>query len=92
MTQQREIIEAIKARLMSAGIGYESINVFGSIRCNVHVTCVSRETAQKWQALLAQVFRGVKVGINETVWDAKENKGTNLRPTKRTGYLVSVMA
>lgn len=81
---------AMKAKFETVGLGFESINVFGAIRCNVHVKCVSRDTAGKWAALLFQVFQGVKVSVTATVWDAVDNKGTNLLPTKRHGFLIAV--
>lgn len=86
------IKDEIKAKLAQAGIGYEKITVFGAIRCNVHIKCLSRGTADKWALLLAQVFKGAKVSIIGTMWDAKENKGSNLLPTKRRGFLIAVAA
>ena len=86
-----EINQAMQAKLSTAGIPAESIKVFGAIRCNVHVTCVGRETAQKWAELLAQVFKA-KVALVPHEWNAVENKGTSMRPTKRSGFLVAVAA
>lgn len=83
--------QQMQAKLEEAGIPAESIKVFGAIRCNVHVVCVSRETARKWEMLLARVFRS-KVSCVETRWEAATNKGTSLRPTMRKGYLVAVAA
>jgi hypothetical protein len=83
---------AMQARLASAGLGYESISVFGAVRCNVHVRCVGRDTADKWARLLSTVFKGAKVYVGLHEWNAAENKGTCLRPTKRRGYLVAVTA
>lgn len=83
---------AILAKLKQTGIGYEDIKVFGAIRCNVHVTCVSRTTATKWAQLLATVFKGAKVSTTPTVWYAKKNKGTCLLPTVRKGFLIAVAA
>jgi hypothetical protein len=84
--------DAMKVKLENAGIGYEEISVFGAIRCNVHIKCVSAETAEKWAILLSQVFSGAKVSTVKTVWDAKYNKGTTLLSTKRSGFLISVAA
>jgi len=81
---------AMKNKLAEAGIGYEEISVFGTIRCNVHIKCLSRVTADKWASLLSQVFKGERVTIIETVWDAKGNKGTCLLPTKRHVFLIAV--
>lgn len=86
-----ELQAAMEAKLRQAGIGYERIQVFGAIRCNVHVICVGRETAQKWAALLAEVFKA-KPFLGEHSWDAAENRGTSMLPTKRRGYLVTVAA
>jgi hypothetical protein len=87
-----ELKAAIKAKLECAGIGYESINVFGVIRCNVHVVCTGRDTADKWGHLLAAVFKGAKVSITETRWNAAKNKGTSMRPTMRKGFLIAIAA
>lgn len=92
MSARAEALAAMRARLASAGLGYESIAVFGAVRCNVHVKCVSRDTADKWAALLGSVFKGAKVYLGPHEWPAAENKGTCLRPTKRQGYLVAVAA
>lgn len=86
------INQAMEAKLKAAGLGFESIKVFGVIRQNVHITCVSRDTADKWALLLSGVFKGAKVALVPTVWDAATNKGTNLRPTKSSGFLVAVAA
>lgn len=82
----------MRARLASAGLGHESIEVFGAVRCNVHVRCVGRDTADKWAALLGRVFKGAKVYLGPHQWPAADNKGTCLRPTMRRGYLVAVAA
>lgn len=77
----------MQSKFINAGIPFNSIRVFGVIRCNVHVVCVSRATADKWAQLLAQVFSTTPT-ITGHVWDAEENRGTCLRPTKRSGWLV----
>ena len=84
--------EEMKAKLASLGLGFEKIHVFGAIRCNVHVQCISRDTASKWASVLGKVFAGAKVVVAPTVWDAVTNKGTCLRPTQRHGFLVAVAA
>lgn len=87
-----ELNAAMQSKLAKAGIPHESIKVFGVIRQNVHVTCLSRDTAQKWAQLLNSVFRGAKVACVAHQWNAVENKGTQMRPTKRKGWLVAVAA
>lgn len=87
-----ELNAAMQSKLARAGIPNESIKVFGVIRQNVHVVCLSRDTADKWAHLLASVFRGAKVACVAHQWDAVENKGTQMRPTKRNGWLVAVAA
>lgn len=87
-----EINQKIEATLKQTGIGYEEIKVFGVLRCNVHIVCVSRDTASKWASVLAQVFKGAKVHCGEHVWHADKNKNTVLKPTLRKGYLVAVAA
>lgn len=83
-------LAAMQARLESSGLGHESILVFGAVRCNVHVKCIGRDTADKWARLLGAVFKGEKVYVGPHEWNAAENKGTSLRPTKRHGYLIAV--
>lgn len=83
--------DQMHSKLISAGLTFSSIRVFGAIRCNVHVVCVSRETADKWALLLAQVFNA-EPSVTSHVWNAEENHGTSLRPTKRNGWLVAVAA
>ena len=81
---------AMQSKLAQAGIPHESIKVFGIIRQNVHVICLSRETAQKWSHLLGSLFPASKVACVSHMWNAVENKGTSMRPTKRSGWLVAV--
>jgi hypothetical protein len=92
VSARAEALAAMRTRLASAGLGHESITVFGAVRCNVHVRCVGRDTADKWARLLSAVFKGAKVYVGSHEWNAAENKGTCLRPTKRRGYLVAVTA
>lgn len=66
--------------------------MFGAIRTNVHIVCISRDTAQKWASALTRIFQGAKVQCVQHVIYAKVNKGTNLRPTTRKGWLVAVAA
>lgn len=88
---QAELNQALQAQLEKSGIGYEEIKVFGVIRCNVHVVCVSRDTAQKWVLLLQQGFKGAKISMGQHVWNAKENKNTVLKPTVRKGFLIGMI-
>ena len=83
---------AMKAKFEEAGIPYESIKVFGAVRCNVHVICAGHDTANKWVMLLSEVFKGAKVVIVKTSWNAVHNKNTCLKPTQRHGYLIAVAA
>ena len=87
---QFQINAAMQAKLAQAGIPHESVKVFGVIRQNVHVTCLGRDTADKWAQLLNSVFPGSKVACVRHQWDAAENKGTQMLPTKRSGWLVAV--
>lgn len=91
MASTFEVNRQIQERLAAAGLGFESLNVFGVIRCNVHVVCVGRETAQKWADLLAQSFKA-KPTLVEHRWNAAENKNTSMRPTMRKGFLVAIAA
>lgn len=85
-----ERIATMKTKLESLGIGYETLKVYGTIGCNVIITCKSMKTAQKWQSILMTIFAGAKVSLVPTIWEAKENKGTVLRPTMIDGYLIGV--
>jgi hypothetical protein len=87
-----ELIATMQSKFESAGLGYEALKVFGAIRCNVHVTCISRDTANDWAQLLGSVFKGSTVKVVPTVWEAKKNIGGNLTPTMRKGFLVAVAA
>lgn len=84
-----ELNNAMQAKLASLGFGFESLKVFGTIRQNVHVVCISRNTADKWAMTLATIFKGGKITCTPTTWEAAENKNTTLRPTMRKGWLVT---
>lgn len=92
MNSQQETLQAMRHRLETAGIPFESINVFGAARCNVHVVCVGRNTAERWQRLLAQAFKGARVYCGEHEWNAAKNKHYSQYPTKRKGWLIAVAA
>lgn len=79
--------EQIEQKLKSCGLAFEALKVFGAIRLNVHVKCVSHATAEKWASLLSAM--GGQVIVKKTVWEAKENKGTTMLPTVRQGFLVA---
>jgi hypothetical protein len=89
-------MDSIKAQanaiLIRSKMPYHSINVFGTIRLNIHVQCIGQDTAQKWQKILVSGFPGSDVKIVKTMWDASENKNTVLRPTRIYGYLVALVA
>jgi hypothetical protein len=89
--ERSELNQAIQTQLEKSGIGFEEIKVFGVLRCNVHVVCMSRETAQKWVSLLQQGFKGAKVTMSQHVFNAKQNKNTVLKPTVRKGFLVGMI-
>jgi hypothetical protein len=84
-----DLKQAFRQKLTESGLGFETLKVFGAIRLNVHVTCESHETANKWAQLLAQVFKGSKPTLTPTLWEAKENKSGSLSPTMRKGYLIT---
>ena len=86
------LLTEIQAKLDALPLGKESIKVFGATRCNMHVVCVSRATANKWVTILNTIFKSARVYCGPHTWNAKENKGTCLLPTKRVGYLVTVSA
>jgi hypothetical protein len=81
-----------RAKLLQLGIPAHDVKVFGTIRTNVHVLCIGRDTATHWVRALHQVFPGALVATSTTSWDAATNRGTCLRPTKVQGFFVSVAA
>lgn len=83
----KAINQEMEAKLKAVGLGFETIQAFGG---SVHIKCRSRDTAHKWALLLNGLFAGAKVALVPTMWDAAKNKGTNLRPTMRKGFLVAV--
>lgn len=92
MTSQAKLLEEMQEKLAAVSLGRESIKVFGVIRCNVHIVCVSHDTANKWASLLSSIFKDSRVHVGKHQWDAAKNNGTCLLPTKRRGYLVAVAA
>ena len=83
------IKQSMQSKLESCGLPCHEVNVFGRIRCNVHVTCVGRDTAHKWAQLLASVSVS-KTNVVATSWEAAKNQNTTMRPTMIDGFLVSV--
>lgn len=83
-------LETFKDRLEHAGIGYDSIQVFGTIRTNIHIKCRSEKTAEEWRDLLSTILMKVqgRIDVLKTIWEAQENKGTCLKPTCIKGYLI----
>lgn len=88
---KKALLLKMRKKLESAGLGYEKIQVFGAIKCNVHVVCVSKNTAEKWVRFLAAAFNGAKISLNKTVWPAAKNTGGNLTPDLRSGYLITAV-
>lgn len=77
MTAQQ--LQRTETLINSLPIPSRSIKVFGSINCNIHVTCESRKTAEKWVLTLGKFCR--TVNCVESIEDAVCNKNTTLRPT-----------
>ena len=88
----RKLLDDMTAKLKEARIPYETIQVFGTTRCNVHIKCLSIDAAEKWSQLLSGAFKGATVHVADYSWNAAKNKGTSMLPTKRRGYLVAVLA
>lgn len=68
--------DQMKATLKKTGLPYKEIEVYGR---QIVVTCWSRDAADKWSHLLAR-FAKVR-GITHDMDEAKQNKGTVMRPT-----------
>ena len=81
--------QEMQAKLESLGIPFELVKVFGKIGTHVHILCKGVNTAHKWAHVLAKLSNEAP-GITKTMWEAKQNKGTTLRPTMIKGFLVSV--
>lgn len=79
----------LEKKLKEAGLPFESVRVFGALGVSVHVHCLGKDTAQKWSSLLSSVF-DKEPKVVETMWEAKKNKGTCLKPTMRHGYLIGL--
>lgn len=86
-----EHLKAMEEKFKSLGLAHESVKVFGMARLNVHVVCVGRETARKWAQALQKATNATRVSVVSHMWDAVENKGTCLLPTKRKGYLIAAV-
>lgn len=80
----------MEAKLKETGLGFEKINVFGAVRLNIHVTCMSLMTANKWVQVLSKVA-GKPATLTKHTWNAQIQKGTVLLPTLRHGYLIAVV-
>ena len=83
--------QKIKEKLEELNICHEQIDVFGAARLNIHVACKSRDTADNWIVALSSAFKGAKIGVVKTSWEAKHNKGTCLLPTRIEGYRVHIV-
>jgi hypothetical protein len=81
-----------KAKLEQLGFGAEEIKVFGAIGVNVHIVCIGRDTADKWTMALSQIFPGGKVACVPHAIYCKKNRGTNLKPSMRKGWLIGARA
>jgi uncharacterized protein YgfB (UPF0149 family) len=79
----------MQAKLESLGIPFELVKVFGKIGTHVHILCKGANTSHKWAHVLAKLSDEVP-GITKTMWEAKQNKGTTLRPTMIKGFMVRV--
>jgi hypothetical protein len=73
----RELAKKMQAKLEGLGLPYKEIKVFGS---QIHITSHCRDTAERWASLLSK-FAKVYCPAKESLQEAKENKGTVLRPT-----------
>ena len=76
--ERKALADKMRATLEKTGLPYKEIQVYGS---QIVITSHCRDTAERWAMLLAR-FATVKRAARECLDDAKENKGTCLRPTK----------
>ena len=81
-----QLIQRVDVLVRSLPIPSRSIKVFGSINCNIHITCESRKTAEKWVLTLGKFCR--TVNCIESIDYAKDNKGTVLKRTTIKVYRV----
>jgi len=82
--------DKIRQLLEGCGEQFDCVNVFGSVKCNIHVTCRSVETATKWSSILSEISQS-KVAMAKTRWPAYDNKSVSNEPTMINGYLVAVV-
>lgn len=79
--------QKIESLIRSLPIPSRSINVFGSIRCNVHIKCESKATARKWMHALSKTCR--TVNCVETVDYLADNEKRINAPRAIPVYLVA---
>jgi hypothetical protein len=78
LEHRRALAAKMRAMLESVGLPYKQVQCYGS---QIVITSHCRATAERWAMLLAK-FATVKRAALKCLDDAKENKGTCLRPTK----------
>lgn len=78
---------ALLARL---GIPADQITVFGASRINVHVTCKSRTTADKWAMALATIEPGREISCVRHMIERKKFKPDARNQSHVNGWLVAL--
>jgi hypothetical protein len=81
-----EMRDKFRATLEKLPYGYLEMNVFGTLRLNIHIICEGKKTADQWHMALNRFCSFVRT--SEHVIYNKENRGTILCPTIRKGYLI----
>lgn len=88
MTKDQQ--EAMQALVEAIKLPRHEIKVFGTIRCNIDVKCVSRLDAHHWSHMLREIFPKGHVSVIETIWPATVNKITNGLNAQIAGFLISI--
>ena len=77
-------------KLQSLAIPCHKLQVFGRARLNIHVTCKSRATADKWAQVLAAIEPGRKVACIETLIERADFKRDAQNQFHTRGWLVAL--
>ncbi|KRC36263.1 hypothetical protein [Acidovorax sp. Root219] len=83
-------IQAFAHKLRSLGIPCEHLQVFGALRLNVHVTCRSRNTADRWTQVLATIEPGRTITCTKTRIERKRFKADATQQSHIGGWLIAL--
>ena len=88
MIANTEQIKAeMQAKLKQLPIPSYEIKVFGVLGLNIHIIVEGPASRDRWVAVLSSICS--KVVVADHMIYNKQNMGTNLQPSRRSGYLVA---